>query len=75
MLVALSLFFGCATPMAPTGGPTDKTGPTIKKTTPITGTTNYNKREFKFDFSEFVSRTTFESELSIEPNLGISCSV
>lgn len=61
--------------MAPTGGPADKTGPSIIQTDPKTGTTNYNKREFKFDFSEFVNRGSFQKELSIEPNVGINYSV
>lgn len=61
--------------MAPTGGPADTTGPKIEQTTPITGTTNYSKREFKFQFSEFVNRGSFQKELSIEPNLGIQYSI
>tara|TARA_R110002124_G_scaffold46903_1_gene140206 strand:+ start:5867 stop:7420 length:1554 start_codon:yes stop_codon:yes gene_type:complete len=58
-------------PTAPTGGPADKVGPKIKKTSPETGSVNFNGRTFSFEFSEFVNRGTFEKELSIEPELGI----
>ncbi len=62
---------GCAVPKAPTGGPADKEGPELEKTYPVTGTVNFEDKEFRFSFSEFVNRNSFESELTVEPELGI----
>ncbi len=75
VLVLVTLVISCATPIAPTGGLGDKVGPNIEKTSPETSTTNFNKQEFKFEFSEFVNRASFEKELTVEPDLGIPYSV
>ena len=75
MLLAVTLFISCATPIAPTGGPPDKTGPKIEDTSPETGTVNFEGRTISFEFSEFVNRSSFETELNIEPDLGIEYEV
>ena len=62
MLLVVTLFFSCATPIAPTGGPADKTGPKIEETSPETGTVNFEGRKISFEFSEFVNRSSFEKE-------------
>ncbi|XWN38039.1 MAG: Ig-like domain-containing protein [Balneola sp.] len=70
-----TIFFSCATPVAPTGGPADKTGPKIENTSPETGSVNFEERKVSFEFSEFVNRSSFETELNIEPDLGIEYEV
>ena len=65
----------CATPIAPTGGPSDKTGPEVEYTIPETGTTNFNGRSFTFQFDEFVSRSTVANAITIEPDVGIDYEV
>jgi len=75
VLVVVTLFISCAVPIAPTGGPADKTGPNIIKTFPESGTVNFEKRELSIEFSEFVNRDSFEKELNIEPDLGIQYKV
>ncbi len=71
VLVVGLLFVSCATPIAPTGGPVDKTGPTVKAMYPNSGTVNYSDDTFEFEFSEYVNRGSFEKALIIEPDLGI----
>jgi len=75
VLLVVTLFFSCATPIAPTGGPADKVGPKVEETSPRTGTVNFDGREVSFEFSEFVNRSSFEKELIIEPDLSIDYEV
>lgn len=49
LLVALT---GCATPVAPTGGPADTTPPTLVRADPADGATNVTDRTLKLTFSE-----------------------
>lgn len=65
----------CATPIAPTGGPADKEGPKLEYTLPETGTTNFKKRTFVFQFNEFISRSSVQSAITVEPDLGIDYDV
>lgn len=62
---------GCATPSSPTGGPPDREGPTIIRTEPETGTTNFSGRTITLHFSEFVERSTLQNAIVIEPDIGI----
>lgn len=72
LLVGFSILCSsCATPIAPTGGPSDEEGPGLEFTDPETGTTNFDGRIFEFQFDEFVNRSTVRQALTIEPDLGI----
>lgn len=62
----------CATPSSPTGGPPDKEGPSIIRTEPETGTTNFDKRSITLHFSEFVERSSLQQALVVEPDIGIT---
>lgn len=64
--------FSCATPTTPTGGPPDEEGPTITRTEPETGTTNFSGQSITLHFSEFVERSSLREAIDIEPDIGIS---
>lgn len=74
-LIGLFFIYGCATPVAPTGGPPDRTPPEIIGTTPEVGTTNFTGDEVRFDFSKFPDRASVRSNVTIEPSLGIQFDV
>ncbi|MCC5913478.1 MAG: Ig-like domain-containing protein [Balneolaceae bacterium] len=65
------LLYSCATPVAPTGGPPDRQGPTVIGTSPQNGTTNFDGTEVTFRFDQFVDRNSFRQNVSIEPDLAI----
>ncbi len=71
VLLVATVLISCATPIAPTGGPADKTGPEVLKTTPVSGTTNFNGKKFEFQFSEYVNRGSVANNITIEPDLGL----
>ena len=62
---------GCATPMAPSGGEPDRTGPKVVSTKPESGTVNFDANEVEFTFDQFIDRNSFRQNVSIEPDLGI----
>ncbi|GAB5409129.1 MAG: hypothetical protein BalsKO_14940 [Balneolaceae bacterium] len=71
VLVLLIFLSSCATPIAPTGGPRDTEGPRILETIPNSGETNFESRKFEFLFSEHVNRASVQSNINIEPDLGL----
>lgn len=75
LLCLAGLLYSCATPVAPQGGPPDRTPPEVSETAPESGTVNYNKREFRFSFSKFIDRASFREALQVEPDLGINYEV
>lgn len=75
LLCLTGLLYSCATPIAPQGGPPDRTPPEISETEPETGTVNFEDREFRFSFSKFIDRGSFRDALQVEPDLGINYEV
>lgn len=71
ILCVLIWLYGCATPMAPSGGERDSTGPNVVSTHPETGTVNFDGNEVEFTFDQFIDRNSFRQNVSIEPDLGI----
>lgn len=67
----LYLVGGCATPSQPTGGPPDEEGPTIIRTEPETGTTNFSGQSITLHFSEFIERPSLNEAITVEPDIGI----
>jgi hypothetical protein len=59
----------CANPVAPTGGPRDRTPPSIAKTRPVQDTVNVSTdtRSVYVEFSEYVERSTLPQALSVTP--------
>lgn len=68
-------FYGCATPMAPTGGEPDRSSPVVVHTQPETGTVNFSGNEIRFTFDKFIDRNSFRQNVSVEPDLGIQFEV
>ncbi len=75
LIFLLFLIKSCATPMAPTGGEPDRTGPRVLETYPPSGTTNFEGNEVRFKFDKFVDRNSFRQNISVEPDLGIEFEV
>ncbi|MFD2533422.1 Ig-like domain-containing protein [Gracilimonas halophila] len=72
LVLAISGFMvSCATPIAPTGGPSDNKGPVLEFTEPETGTTNFEGKVFEFQFDEYINRSTVRGAITVEPDLGI----
>lgn len=68
----IMMFLGsCATPVPPTGGPQDRTGPEIEETRPVNETVNFDGREIRITFSKFVNRSSLLEAINIEPDLAI----
>lgn len=67
--------WGCATPMAPSGGEPDRTSPVVVRTQPETGTINFSGNEIRFTFDKFIDRNSFRQNVSVEPDLGIQFEV
>lgn len=76
LFVGLSILYSsCATPIAPTGGPSDNDGPVLEFTDPETGTTNFEGNSFEFQFDEYINRTSIREAITVEPDLGIDYEV
>ncbi|TVQ65629.1 MAG: hypothetical protein EA360_08515 [Balneolaceae bacterium] len=72
MFLLLFVFLkSCATPMGPTGGEQDRTGPHVISTSPQTGSTNFSGRQIEFTFDKFIDRNNFRRNVTVEPDLGI----
>ena len=65
----ISLFFlSCARQIAPSGGPDDKTPPSVRYTTPVIGAVKFPvKGTVTFGFSEWIDKKTAEKCLSVFP--------
>lgn len=71
LLCGVGWLAGCATPIAPSGGPPDRTGPQVVDTSPQNGTTNFSGDKVTFSFDSFIDRASFRQNVTIEPDLGI----
>ena len=67
----LLIVYSCATPVAPTGGEPDRTGPRVERTEPSQGSTNFSGNQVRFHFDKHVDRNSFRNNVSVEPDLGI----
>jgi hypothetical protein len=63
------LFFACATPGAPIGGPKDETPPKNLKTLPENFTTNFTGNKISFYFDELVALKDVNGQLIVSPPL------
>ncbi len=65
----MMLFYGCANPVTPTGGPKDVTPPKVISCTPPNLSTNFKATSIRISFSEFVGLKNPASEIFISPPL------
>lgn len=75
VLFATMLLSACATPIAPTGGPADKTGPVLEYSRPESGTTGFSGRSIEFQFNEFINRSSAAQAVTVEPGIGTGYSL
>lgn len=61
------LFFRCANPAAPTGGPRDSTAPKILSMLPMNFSTNFNAKKVVIQFDEYVQLKDMQKEIVIAP--------
>ena len=66
-LVFLLLGGGCATVVAPSGGPEDKAGPALLYIWPDSETTNFDAQKIVFGFDEYLKQGAYASEVFISP--------
>lgn len=70
LLFSLLLALSCAHQTTPTGGPDDRTGPTVQSTEPAQGSVKVDPRiRCVITFSEWISKTTSGKSVSILPSL------
>lgn len=62
-------FGGCATPVAPTGGPRDTTPPALVSSKPASSSVNFASDRVSLTFSEKVDRASFQRALSFTPEI------
>jgi hypothetical protein len=75
IVISLALLNACATPVSPSGGEPDRSGPKLIVSTPQTGTVQFSEKEVRFEFEDWVDRNSFRRAFSIEPGLNISYSI
>lgn len=63
------LIFSCAKQGSPTGGPKDELAPILVVTKPLHKSTNFNKKEIKISFDEFVVLKDLTQQLIVSPPL------
>lgn len=72
LLMLVLVAASCATPMPPTGGPPDRTGPVVLGTKPEDGSTGFKGRDLEIRFDEHVDIVGFRNALRFEPDLQIA---
>lgn len=59
--------YGCAVPVAPTGGPADSDPPGIEQISPEEGAVNVSATEIIIQFDEYVDQASFQRAFEITP--------
>lgn len=62
--------FHCAGIQSPSGGPPDKTPPSILETYPKSGVLQYNDKRFSFSFNKYINRRSLEESFFVSPPIG-----
>ncbi|MFV1979951.1 MAG: Ig-like domain-containing protein [Rhodothermia bacterium] len=66
---AASVIVGCATPVAPSGGPPDTTPPALVSSIPEPSSVNFSSDRITLTFSEKVDRASLQRSLSFTPEI------
>lgn len=75
LALAILIAASCATPVQPTGGERDRSGPQIVHTYPENETVLFDGNRIVFEFDKFVDRRSFEEAFRVEPELGLDYSI
>jgi hypothetical protein len=78
LVTGIILLLSCAHQMSPTGGPDDRTGPTVVSAAPSAGAVNVDPTSrCSITFSEWISKTAAPKSVSVLPSLdgGVKISV
>jgi len=69
LLLAVFLFTACANPVPPSGGPPDRTPPSVQRSVPAADSVNVptGTRTIRLEFSEYVERSSLPRALSLTP--------
>ncbi len=67
LLVVCLVLFNCANRGTPTGGDKDETPPTIEKSVPENNSVNFNTKEIKIYFDEYIKLNDLQKQLIISP--------
>ncbi len=68
-VLALIFLSACASQRPPEGGPRDTEPPFILETIPASGTVNFSGQTVEIEFSEYVTRQSFQEAVHISPLL------
>ncbi len=63
------VFFSCANPRPPSGGPPDKTPPRVLEFSPKVYTTNFDKKEIYIKFNKWVDRNSVINHIFFNPQV------
>lgn len=74
-LALVWLLMSCATPIAPTGGPPDRTVPELVRSFPEDGSIGFTGTRIDLLFNKYVDLQSFRTNLRFEPNLRITYSI
>jgi len=69
LIASLSLFDGCATVQAPSGGAKDTTQPEVLVLKPANFSTNFNGKEIELEFNRYLNKTSLVDNLNITPSI------
>lgn len=67
LCAALTALFSCANPIPPSGGPGDKTPPSIKETSPAAMAKNFNGNSVEIEFSNYMDKNKVIENVTIFP--------
>ncbi|MFA6572441.1 MAG: Ig-like domain-containing protein [Bacteroidota bacterium] len=67
ILITLSFIAGCANPLPPSGGPPDKTPPTVLETEPKNGTLNFSDNKIFVRFDKYMDKSKVAENIFISP--------
>ncbi len=69
LCATLTTLFSCANPIPPSGGPGDKTPPSVRETTPAAMTKNFQGKSVEFEFTNYMDKTKVIENVTIFPNV------
>src|SRR5690606_11735862 len=67
MLLAMLMIGGCASVVAPIGGPKDTKAPELQNVSPAALTTHFSEKTIVFSFNEFIQLKDKEKQVVISP--------